>query len=384
MNELEHHLEDAAGIGADGHPLEQPLKPLNIWRPSQFLSWTEPPGIHLLLPKFLTKGLLTTLIGQGGLGKTRLALWLAICQILGKSWCGLKTGGEPQRWLVLGSENSISRFKDDLEIIFRALTPTEREKVDEHLRLQAIEDVEDADLNLGDVITRARVKLTIEQWAPGGIILDPLGDFAPGDISKPGEMREAIRLLLSTVRAVAPTAAILLLHHARTGRANILQSVGFDAANFGTGGKALFASARCVINVAPASEKDDTRLLLHCAKANNCQRFETRGIIFDPKTFGYGLDPDFDLEAWQASVEGKANSGGSLCTVADVVGAVGDGYTTTKAIIEHLTEVYQAKKRNIERLISKAVKCQGIKPFTRGKYILGAKSERLLNPQGCK
>jgi hypothetical protein len=361
-----------------------PLKPLNIWRPSQFLAWEEPPGMHLLLPKFVSKGALTALIGQGGLGKTRVALWLAINQILRRSWCDLNTGGEPERWLVLGSENSISRFKDDLEKILSGLTEDERSRVDELLRLQAVEDVEDMDLNLGDLVTRARVKLTIEQWAPGGLILDPLGDFAPGDISKPGEMREAIRLLLSIVRAAAPKAANLLLHHARPGRSNILQSVGYDAANFGTGGKALFASARCVMNLAPGAADDDTRLLLHCAKANNCQRFETRGLIFDPKTFGYAVDPDFNLEVWQAGVEGKARSGGSLCAVVDVVAAVRDGYSTTKTLIEHLMDVFQASKRSAERLINKAVDCQGIKKFTRGKYMLGPKAERLLDAESCK
>ena len=72
-----------------------PLCPYTIWRPSQFLDWKEPPGSHLLLPAYLSKGQLTTLIGLGGLGKTRLALYLAICQILGRPWCGIETGGEP-------------------------------------------------------------------------------------------------------------------------------------------------------------------------------------------------------------------------------------------------------------------------------------------------
>src|SRR5205814_10503090 len=94
------------------------IRPLNIWRPSQFLQWTEPSGIHLLLPAFFTLGELSTLIGQGGLGKTRLTLWLAICQILGRAWCGLETGGEPKKWLFLGDENSIARTKEDLQRMF--------------------------------------------------------------------------------------------------------------------------------------------------------------------------------------------------------------------------------------------------------------------------
>src|SRR5262245_1333891 len=83
---------------------EAELKPLTIWKPSQFLQYVEPANNHLVLPAYLSKGSITSMIGQGGLGKSRLALWLAVSQITGKPWCGLETGGDPQRWLFLGDE----------------------------------------------------------------------------------------------------------------------------------------------------------------------------------------------------------------------------------------------------------------------------------------
>jgi hypothetical protein len=357
-----------------------PIKPLNIWKPSQFLDWVEPPGSHLLLPAYLTKGELTTLIGQGGLGKTRLALWLAICQILGRPWCGLESGGEPMKWLFLSDENSIARLKEDLQRMFSTLAPGETARVDEFLRLPALVETDDCDVWLGDTLTQARVASTLEAERPGAIVADPLANFAPGDISKPGEMKEAIRTLRAIIRHTAPKAAVTLLHHARTGRQNIAQGIGWDAANFASGGKALFAAARCQINLMPAKPDDDTRLVLHCAKANNCPRFETRGLIFDPQTRTYAVDPDFDADAWLAEVEGRARSGQSLCTVADVVSAVGDGYATTKALVEHLGDAYQTSKRTAERLISKTLKAEGIKQLARGRYMLGRKAEKLCPP----
>jgi hypothetical protein len=368
--------------GFDDEPAMEvaPIKPLNIWRPSQFLNWVQPPGSHLLLPAYLSKGELTTLIGQGGLGKTRLALWLAICQILGRLWCGLQTIGEPVKWLFLGDENSIARLKEDLQRMFSILTSEEIARVDEFLRLPALVEMEDYDVWLGDATTQARIAATVEQEQPGVVVTDPLGNFAPGDISKPGDMKEAIRTLRGIIRRAAPQAAELLLHHARTGRQNIAQGVGWDAANFASGGKALFSAARCQINLMPGKADDDTRLVLHCAKANNCQRFETRGLIFDPQTFTYTIDPDFDADAWLADVEGLARSGHSLCSVADVVSAVQDGYTTTTALVEHLGEAYAASKRTAERLISKTLKAEGIKQLTRGRYILGRKAEKLCPP----
>ncbi len=283
------------------------LRPLNVWRPSQFLAWQEPPGSHFVLPAYLSRGELTTLIGQGGLGKTRLALWLAICQITGREWCGLQTGGEPQKWLFLGDENSIARWKEDLGRMFLTLTPEEVRRVDEFLRLPAPLEMDDCEIWLADAATQARVALTIEQDAPGGIVADPLGNFAPGDISKPGEMKEAVRLLQGIVRHAAPKASLLFLHHSRTGRQNIAQGIGYDAANFASGGKPLFAAARCQMNLMPGSAEDDTRLVLSCAKSNNCERFAARGLRFDPQTFTYAVDPAFDAAAWQADVSGKAD-----------------------------------------------------------------------------
>ena len=187
-------------------------------------------------------------------------------------------------------------------------------------------------------------------------------------------------MVFSIIRQNAPRAAVLWLHHARTGRQNIAQGIGWDAANFASGGKALFAAARCQMNLMPGDPNDDSRLVLSCAKSNNCERFKTRGLIFDPQTFTYAIDPKFDLKTWLAEVEGRARSGQSLCSVADVVSAVRDGYSTTKALLEHLAEVYATSRRTAERLISKGLKAEGIKQLTRGRYTLGRRAETLCPP----
>ena len=293
-------------------------------------------------------------------------------------WCGLDTGGDPQKWLFLGDENSIARLKEDLRRMFSTLKPEEIARVDELLRLPALVDSGDCDVWLGDETTQDRVGLTIEQERPGVIVADPLANFAPGDIAKPGEMKEAIRVLLTIIRRGAPKATVWLLHHARTGRQNILQGTGWDAANFGLGGKALFSAARCQINVMPGKADDDARLVLHCAKANNCPRFETRGLVFDPRTSTYSVDRDFDTDAWRADVEGKARTGQSLCTIPSVASAVRDGYTSTKDLIAHLTDACAVSKPTVERVIRLAVDCAAIKTLTRGKFMLGRKAEKYL------
>jgi hypothetical protein len=370
---------DLAGSNGESFsPMTAELKPFNIWRPSQFIDWTELPGSHILQPAYLTRGELTTMIGQGGLGKSRLALFQAICQILGRPWCGLEVYGQPQTWLFLGDENSIARFKEDLGRMFSVLNPTEIARVDEFLRLPAIQDLDDSDLCLRDPFVQARMSLTVKKENPGVVVVDPLANIAPGDIAKPGEMKEAVRLLLGLIRKAAPKAALELLHHARTGRTNIAQGVGYNAANFASGGKALFASSRCQMNLMPGNSEDETRLVLSCAKSNNCEKFETRGIVFDPETFTYSVDPEFDVDAWLADVEGRPWGGKSLCTVAEVTSAVRNGYSTTKELVEHLMEACATPKRTVERVIQKAAENEAIKQIKRGKFMLGRNSAKYL------
>ena len=97
-----------------------------LWKPSQFLDFVEPPDIHIVGPGFLTRSELTALIGQAGIGKSRLMLWLAICQIIEREWCGIPTIGPPKKWLYLGNENTCIRIKSDLKAMFALLAEEQR------------------------------------------------------------------------------------------------------------------------------------------------------------------------------------------------------------------------------------------------------------------
>src|SRR5215470_9967812 len=99
--------------------------------------------------------------------------------------------------------------------MFSTLNKADLARVEDLLRLPANEELGDCDVWLGDATTEARILATIEAEAPGAIVADPLANFAPGDIAKPGEMKEAIRTLCGLIRKAAPKAAILLLHHGR-------------------------------------------------------------------------------------------------------------------------------------------------------------------------
>lgn len=301
--------DSASTINDQSSPRVPPeITPLRLWRPSEILAWVEPPGLHFLLPAYLSRGEITALVGQGGLGKSRLALWLAVCQVLGHAWCDIETSSKPATWAFLGPENSLSRLRSDLSAMLAPFTDSERALVDQHLLLPAQVHPGDTDSWLGSIETQARVMLTLERHRPDVVVFDPLGTFAPGDTTTPGDMSEALRLIRGLVTTAAPNAAILLLHHARTGRANIAQGVGYDSANFAAGGKPLYGVARCQMNLMPGSADDDTKLVLACAKSNNCQRFAARGLRFSIADRSYHVDPAFDVRAWLADVEGSRTS----------------------------------------------------------------------------
>ena len=354
-------------------------KPLTIWRPSQFLAHQTNPADHLLGEGVLEHGSFTSLIGIGGLGKSRLSLWMAVCQILGRDWAGLSTCGTPQTWLLLGNENGIRRWQTDLARLQRNMTSEKFELLEAHLRIQAIgadaDDDEGGILSIESLESQSRFAATIKEVRPGVIVLDPLGDIVDGDENKTMDMRSTLRILRAIVRRTAPKSAVLLLHHARTGATNVAQAVdGFNAGNFGRGAKALFSSVRCEIQIAPADRDDGDRIVICCGKANDAPKFSPRCVVFDETTGAYDVDEDFDFEEWRKDVSGKSNGDNSL-TIADVIDIVkqhcpNPGDTVKACMIVSACEELGASPRTANRRLKEAVVKKHLHHVARGEYRL--------------
>ena len=204
-----------------------------------------------------------------------------------------------------------------------ALTAGEVEKVQTWLRMLALTPSEDADMNLGNPEAVARLTDTLRAELPGFIVFDPFADMIAGDENKTADLVATLRTLRSVHRTAAPTAAALLIHHARTGAANVAQAGdNFSSGNFGHGAKALYSSIRCELQLAPGDRDNDHKIVLACGKANNCEKFAARGIVFNPDSFSYEIDPEFNLDEWRDDVAGKRRK--QSLTVAQVVGIVAD------------------------------------------------------------
>ncbi|PAW67996.1 MAG: hypothetical protein B9S34_03780 [Opitutia bacterium Tous-C1TDCM] len=211
-----------------------------MWAPSQFLAHKNDPSAVLLGDGYVEKGEWTSFVGVGGLGKTRMVLWLLVRQMLGKPWCGLETRGGPQKAVIFSTENGIRRWKTDLGKIMASLDEAERAVVEANLRILALTSDEDGDLCMGNPETRARLKLTLAGLEPGFAVFHPMADMIEGDESKTPDMVATLRHLRNIIRSACPNAAVILVHHARTGSANVKMAGSmFEAGNFGRGAKAL-------------------------------------------------------------------------------------------------------------------------------------------------
>ena len=107
-----------------------------------------------------------------------------------------------------------------------------------------------------------------------------------------------------------PNAAVIIIHHSRSGRAAYLGATGYDRTSFGRGSKALHGCVRGAINIAPGLPDSNEVVVLACGKASNGPEFERRAIRLDPETMTYQVEDTFDFEKWERELAGKPEKGG--------------------------------------------------------------------------
>jgi hypothetical protein len=111
-------------------------------------------------------------------------------------------------------------------------------------------------------------------------------------------------------------------------------------------------------------------MVIACAKANDCPKFQTKAVRLDPRTMTYTVEPAFDLKAWKAAVDGKAKAT-SLCSIQDVADSVAAGNQTTAAIIADLKTTFAVSKSTAERVIRNAIKADHLIQSSRGRFEVG-------------
>lgn len=356
------------------------IKPLPIWSPQDFFDYKPDPSDILLGDGYLAKGMMTSFIGPGGIGKSRMSLWLCICQIAGRDWCGIPTSGGPQKCLYLSTENGPRRWKKDLEKLFVAL-PNDRERdlVRENLHVLALIPEDVVNLELGDPVSFGRMAKTLNEYQPGIVVFDPFASMIIGDESSNKDMGDTLRAMEHLIRENAPRAAVLIVHHSRTGTANIAQlGDNYCAGNYGRGAKSFYSSVRNEIQLAPGDRVDPTKLVVACGKTNDGERFKPFGVIFDTSSFTYIRDAKFDFLAWQKDIDGKRGSKSVPARqVVEIVAAMcasAGGPVGVGDIVKKVEAETGAKIRTTISRLSDAVEMGYLHRPVRGQYAIGEKT----------
>jgi hypothetical protein len=280
---------------------------LTLRSPDDLLAMTFDNSDIILGDRLLAKGQPLVIAGQGGTGKSRLILQGIAAIVAGRMFLEFKTTGSKLRWLILQTENSNRRLQQDIAKI-KPWLAGDWHRFAEQVVIHTIENDEDGFVSLDSADNQTAIQKAIEIAAPDCIVIDPLNDFAAGDLNKDADMKATVQMLARLCRRGNPQRAIVVLHHSLTGKTGAARATGFDRTSFSRNSKALFAWTRGQINLAPVEPDSNDRLVVACGKCSNGREFAPFGICLNPDTLIYECDPTFDLKAWQGEVNGKTES----------------------------------------------------------------------------
>jgi hypothetical protein len=258
--------------------------------------------------RMIAEGANVTLLGPGGVGKSRLVTQLAICMILGIDFLGMPTRAEGKKWLFIQTENSNRRLQNDCAMLASGLclTPSQYETLAECLFIHTLETDEDQMLDMLNPKSFMQVHKLIEQTKADIVVFDPLNTMSSGDLNSDQDMRAVIMAITAVVKRGNPKRVPMILHHSLTGKAGAARSVGWDKASYGRNSKALQAWSRAQFNLTPRDPDDSDLLLLSGGKNNDGKLLPEIGVIFQNGV--YRVDENFDPVAFRESVGHESNA----------------------------------------------------------------------------
>ena len=295
------------------------FKRLTLRDPLEILKMQFDPADILIENGYLQKGSSLTILGQGGLGKSRVAMQLAISCILGRDFLGWKTHAQGLKWLFLQTENGNRRLQHDLSLSLKDCTQNELKALSECLKIHTLEHDEDCFVSLDSIENHKRVELAIQEFPSDIVVFDVLRDFGIGDLNTDEGMTATCRAISRLVKSGNPHRIPIVIHHAGTGRAGAAKATGFDRSSFGRNNKALLGWSRAQINLAPYSPDDNEVVVVASGKANDCVEFKPFAVRLDSDSMSYEPAPDVDIQEWVESISGKTKRSESSGTIADVV-----------------------------------------------------------------
>lgn len=281
-----------------------PRSKLTVRHPGEFLTMTFDEKHVIIGPHLLCRGQNAAIVGPGGVGKSRLQLQMAICNIINRVFVGFSQGNTDLKWLVMQVENDNRRLQHDFQFYQRWVTAADWKKVEKQLFVHALESDDDGFLSLDVGKNRQLVTECIGDLKPDVVTWDALIDFGFGDLNKDMDMFASLSEISRITRLGDPLRTPVILHHALTGREGASKAIGWERAGYSRGSKALHMWTRLQINVAPGSEAGDV-IVIGAGKCSDSKEFPPFAARLNPDTMIYEKDSGFDLRGWRADVQRK-------------------------------------------------------------------------------
>ena len=244
-----------------------------------------------------------TILGPGGIGKSRLLMQLAFCMITGRPFLGIETHAREKKWLIFQTENSNRRLKMDITkmVMGMRFQKEDTQLIDRCFVIHTVEKDEDTFLDL-ETQEIEHIEQAIADHNPHFVAFDPLNTFTSLELNNDRDMKAVVTALSRAVKKGNPHRVPVVIHHSATGKLGAAKAVGWDKSSFGRNSKALFAWTRAQINLAPQDPDNSALMVMACGKNNNGAHFPEMGLMFDEPTGIYQVNPDFDPEEFRQSV----------------------------------------------------------------------------------
>jgi hypothetical protein len=291
---------------AQFNPPPPPTK-ISSLQPTDIMNADLPANDDYFADRVLSQGNLTTILGQGGIGKSRILLQFASCCILGRDFCGMPTNAKGLPWFLIQAENSTRRLQKDLQAIKNWITEAQWQFLHKHLHIHVLEHEIDYNLALNSTGAQNAIALAIDEIKPHFVAWDALPDFSIGNLNSDEDMHSTIQAIIQLTKYKDTSRTPVVVHHSQAGKAGQEKITGFDRVAFGRNSKRLYNRSRGQINIAPANPDNNRELIVACGKNNDGPEFTPYGILLNDDMI-YEENENFSLDDWADAKTTKPNT----------------------------------------------------------------------------
>ena len=291
---------------AQFNPPPPPTK-ISSLQPTDIMNADLPANDDYFADRVLSQGNLTTILGQGGIGKSRILLQFASCCILGLDFCGMPTNAKGLPWFLIQAENSTRRLQKDLQAIKNWITEAQWQFLHKHLHIHVLEHEIDYNLALNSTGAQNAIALAIDEIKPHFVAWDALPDFSIGNLNSDEDMHSTIQAIIQLTKYKDTSRTPVVVHHSQAGKAGQEKITGFDRVAFGRNSKRLYNRSRGQINIAPANPDNNRELIVACGKNNDGPEFTPYGILLNDDMI-YEENENFSLDDWADAKTTKPNT----------------------------------------------------------------------------